>query len=185
MRKTLPHASYLILVAAAVLTSSGCRMTVKDFKLVPKNNPRSQVKLYDDIAHVSVWAKTPLVDYDSDQVPDGVLVHVYLRRAAQAKPVAGNGAMVFRLIRRTKDPDGRPIDEELKAWTLSAEDLPRALGHDRFGLLVYRMELYWRNLRVRGPGIHMIGEFIRPDGQVVRSTILPLGIRGAPVSAER
>ena len=124
------------------------------------------------------------MDYDRDHVPDGVLVHVYLRRAAEAKPVAGNGAMAFRLVRRSKGTEDQPIEEELKVWDLSADDLRPALGQDRFGFLVYRMELYWRNVQVHGPGVHILGEFARPDGQVVRSRILQLPIPSPP-SAEQ
>jgi len=175
MRKT---ASYILLSLAglgALSASSGCQ-AFQDFKLIGKNQTRSKTELYDDIGRVSVWVKSPLVDYDRDNVPDGVLVHVYLYRVNGDKPVAGNGAMAFRLFQREKDSEGQLVNKKLKVWNLSSDDLMQALGRDRFGFVMYRMELYWRNLRVRGPGIHIVGEFTRPDGRVVRSRILSLPI---------
>lgn len=174
MKNTL---TFLLVSVLLVPIAVGCGPKSQDFKIGGTR--------YDDIARMSVIASSPLVDYDDDRIPDGVSIHVYLRRANEDTPVAGNGAMLFHLIRRTKNPQGRPSDEELYVWRLAAEDVTQAVERDRFGLLVYRMELYWRKLTVRGPGIHLLGEFTRPDGHVVRSSILPLPITSSPGSDRR
>lgn len=131
---------------------------------------------HDDVAYVAIFAKTPLLDLDHDKRPEGVAVRTYLYRQASKDPVAARGPITFRLIKRTKSPEGAPSDEELKRWELSEEQLAGSLGRDQFGFLCYQMSLYWKGVKVAGPGIYLQAEFVRQDQSHIPSRLLLLPI---------
>lgn len=162
-------------VCALLVALAGCQQQDKNVKL-GGNVDRKPPAAVTDVNHVAVMLRPPLIDIDGDNTPDGVLVYVYLRHGEDAKPLPAVGDLTIRLMQRSKSPQGRPIDTELKSWKVPPEDMPKALTRDRFGLWCYRMELYWQKTVIPERGAFIIGEFTRPDGQTVRSQSLALAV---------
>ena len=106
---------------------------------------REKITVYEDISAIVIMLKKPLLDLDDDGYYDGVHMWVYLKHPGDDKFVAGEGSMVFRLLRRVKGEKGQPVDKELKVWKIPPDGIKRALGYDNFGLLFHRIELFWQD----------------------------------------
>jgi len=171
-RKRLAIDCFSPIVLCVVL---GCADHPNVFRQTSSRGKIARTKAYDDITQMAVFANTPLLDSNNDGYPEGVLLKVYLYGGNEEMPVRGSGAMRFRLIRRTMR-EGGPGDEDLKLWPLPPDEVARAAQRDRFGLICYLIALYWQDVRPRGPGICIRGEFIRPDQKIVRSRPLSLPV---------
>jgi len=131
---------------------------------------------YEDIVWISLVVDLPMIDEDRDQQPDGAQVRIMLLRSNQPEYVAGKGKVNFYLMKRIKTPAGTFKNIQLYKWTISEEDLARAVVRQRFGFVCHQIALYWANVRPRGNNVYLQAEFIRTDNTRIMSRPVTLAL---------
>lgn len=166
-----------VVAAAVLLMLGGVTGCGSDRHLFKKSSETSGLKLYDDIAWVSIMASTPLLDFDHDGYPDGVSMRVYLYRSNETKrPVGGKGGMRFRLVRREVGASSQPTEQQVKLWELTQDDVVRSLARDQFGFTCHVVELYWQDVKPCGGNVYIRGEFVGQDQEAVKSKLLSVPV---------